>query len=208
MYKNCLNEQPPIKQKKNPTMSTSMTNGLLTNDPSLVNLNLSLLEAAFKDASPSNRSLLSSTPFASNQLIAAANAARSAQQQQSLSIRTTGDSDATIRGYHSAGANSKAILASDMSYPALLQDAARTKPALQLLQEAAKQQSCKTCDTDKSKKLSQSPFLTPKSFNKNGSHVRFPLFFRIEHSFPLFLTNRLEMMQIIMYMVMMVGSFC
>lgn len=191
MYKNCLNEQPPMKQNKNPTMSKSMTNGLLTNDSSLANLNLSLLEAAFKDASPSNRSLLSSTPFASNQLIAAANAARSAQQQQSsLSIRTTGDSDASIRGYHSAGANSKAILQSDMSYPALLQDAVRTKPALRLLQEAAKQQSCKTCDTDKSKNLTQSPFLTPKSFSKNGSHVRFPLFDRIEHFFPLFLTNR------------------
>lgn len=201
MYKNCLNEQLPTKPNKK---STSMTNDLLTNNPSLANLNLSLLEAAFKDASPSNRSLLSSTPFASNQLIAAANAARSAQQQQSLSIRTTGDSDATIRGYHSAGANSKVTLPSDMSYPTLLQDAARTKPALQLLQDAAKQQSCKTCETDKSKKLTNSPFLTPKSLNKNGSHVRSSCSIKLT---TLFLINRYEMMQIIMYMVMMVRSF-
>ena len=174
MYKNCLNEQSSMKLNHNSTTTTtSKSNGLLTNDPSMANINLSSLEAAFRDATPTNRSLLSSTPFASNQLIAAAHAARSAQQQQSLSIRTTADDDGNTRTYHSAGATSKGTRASDISYPSLLQDVTRSNPVLQLLQEAAKQQACKTCDTDKSKKPTESPFLTPKSLNKNTSHVRF-----------------------------------
>ncbi|CAF5014646.1 unnamed protein product, partial [Rotaria magnacalcarata] len=72
-------------------------------------------ETAFKQATPTSRSLTSSTAFASNQLIAAANAARSVQQQQqqqqqrhSLSIRTAADSDCNPRGSISAGANPKA----------------------------------------------------------------------------------------------------
>lgn len=172
MYKNCLNEHPSTNKNNNSKTTASISNGLLTHDPSIANINLSALEAAFKDATSSNRSLLSSTPFASNQLIAAANAARSTQQQQSLSIRTTTDDDGNTRGYHSAGANSKATIASDISYPNLLQDVARSNPVLQLLQEAAKQQACKTCETDKSKKQTDSPFLTPKLFNKSTSHVR------------------------------------
>jgi len=186
MYKNCLNENPPANQNNNNTNPTtaSRTNGVLANDPSMLNIDFSLLEAAFKETNPSNRSLASSTTFASNQLIAAANAARSAyqqQQQHSLSIRTTAEGDCNIRGYHSAGANSKgnvpfsthATSTSNPSYPSLLQDMARSNPIFQLLQEAAKQQSCRTCETDKSKNITDSQFLTPKSFDGTISHVSF-----------------------------------
>jgi hypothetical protein len=185
MYKNCLNENPPANNNNNninpPTTTASMTNGLLANDPSMLNIDLSLLEAAFKEASPSNRSMASSTTFASNQLIAAANAARSAyqQQQHSLSIRTTAEGDGNLRGYHSAGANSKANVpfsslttsTSNSLYPNLLQDVARSNPIFQLLKEAAKQQSCRTCETDKSKNITDSQFLTPKSFDVATSHI-------------------------------------
>jgi len=196
MYNNCLNENPSVNHNNtntnniNPTTtgaSALMNNGLLPNDPSMLNIDLSLLEAAFKEVGSSNRSLTSSTTFASNQLIAAANAARSVQQQQqqnSLSIRTTTDSDCNPRSCLSAGANSKinapfsALTAStsNASYPSLLQDAARSNPIIQLLKEVAKQQSCKTCATDKPSNNTDSQFLTPKSFDVTKSHVSFSFF--------------------------------
>ena len=193
MYNNCLHGNPADRlnnnnnNNMNSTARTSITNGLSASDPSVVNADLSLLEAAFKEATPSNRSLSSSTTFASNQLIAAANAARSAHQQQhSLSIRTTTNSDSHKRVYHSAGANSKANVpfstfpssTSTVSYPNLLQDVARSNPIFQLLQEAAKQQSCTTCQTDKSKTNTNSQFLTPKSFDITTSQVSFSLFIK------------------------------
>jgi hypothetical protein len=198
MYNNCLNENPSANRNNtntnniNPTTAAAtaalINNSLLSNDPSMLNIDLSLLEAAFKEAGPSNRSLTSSTTFASNQLIAAANAARSAQQQQqqqnSLSIRTTADSDCNPRGCISAGANSKinvplaALTAStsNASYPTLLQDVARSNPIIQLLKEVAKQQSCKTCTKDKPNNNTDSQFLTPKSFDVTKSHVSFSFF--------------------------------
>ena len=138
MYSTCLNENPSTNNNNNinpTTTAASMNNSLLPNDPSMLNIDLTLLEAAFKEVTPSNRSLTSSTTFASNQLIAAANAARSAQQQQqqqSLSVRTTADSDCNPRGSLSAGANSKvnvpfstlASSTSNASYPSLLQEVA------------------------------------------------------------------------------------
>ena len=82
MYSTCLNENPSINNNNNNSSIASKSNGPLPNNSSMVNIDLTLLEAALKDVTPSNRSLTSSTTFASNQLIAAANAARSAQQQQ------------------------------------------------------------------------------------------------------------------------------
>jgi hypothetical protein len=188
MYNNCLNGNPSAsnnnnKNNINPT-TASMNNGLLSNDASMLNIDLALLEAAFKEATPSNRSLTSSTTFASNQLIAAANAARLAQQQKnSLSIRTTAESDCNPRGCLSAGANTKANIpssaliasTSNVSYPSLLQEAARSNPIVQLLKEVAKQQSCKTCEKDKPSTNKDSQFLTPKSLDVNTSHVSFCL---------------------------------
>jgi hypothetical protein len=194
-----------------------MNNGLVSNDPSMHNVNLSLLEAAFKEATPSNRPLTSSTTFASNQLIAAANAARSAQQQQhSLSVRTTTDSDCNSRGCHSAGANPKANVpistlpasTSNTSYPSLLQDVARSSPIFQLLKEVAKHQSHKPCGTDKPKNITDSQFLTPKSLDITASHVSFSLMTKINIYFLFFLSNnRVAMIQIIMYIVTMVILF-
>jgi hypothetical protein len=187
MYNNCLNDNASANKNNNinpTTTAASMNNNLLSNDPSMLNLDLALLEAAFKEATPSNRSLTSSTTFASNQLIAAANAARSAQQQkQSLSVRTTAESDCNPRGSHSAGANSKtnmpfsalAASTSTASYPSLLQEVARSYPIVQLLKEVAKQQSCKTCDKDKPSNNKDAQFLTPKSFDVTTSHVSFSL---------------------------------
>jgi hypothetical protein len=192
MYKNCLNENPSVNQNNNninPTTTTAaaaalIKNGLLTNDPSMLSIDLSLFEAAFKETTPSNRSLTSSATFASNQLIAAANAARSAQQQHSLSIRTTADSDCNTRGSLSAGANSKtnmsfsslAASTSSAPYPNLIQDIARSNPIIQLLKEVARQQSCKTCEQDKPNNNTDSQFLTPKSFDVTTSHVSFSFF--------------------------------
>jgi hypothetical protein len=226
MYNTCLNENSSSNHNRNnninpTTAATLMNNGLLSNDPSIFNIDPSLLETTFKEATPSNRSLTSSTTFASNQLIAAANAARSAQQQQqqqqhSLSIRTTADSNSNSRGCLSAGANSKtnvpfstlAASASSTSYPSLLQDAARSNPIIQLLKEVAKQQSCKTCGKDKPNNNKDSQFLTPKSFDVTTSHVSFSLLIKKNIYFIFFFfKNRLETIQITMYIVMMVILF-
>ncbi|CAF0808247.1 unnamed protein product [Adineta steineri] len=189
MYSNCLNENSSSNNNNNnmnpTTTATTLNNSLLPNDPSMLNIDLALLEAAFKEATPSNRSLVSSTTFASNQLIAAANAARSAQQQQqqqqqySLSVRTTPDSDNNSRSCLSAGANSKVNVpfsslavasTSNISHASLLQEAARSNSIVQLLKEVAKQQSCKTCGKDKPKNNTDSQFLTPKSYDVTKSH--------------------------------------
>ena len=164
----------------------SLNNNPLLSDSSMLNIDLSLLEAALKDVTSTNRSLTSSTTFASNQLIAAANAARSAQlqqqqQQQSLSSRTTTDT-----GYSSAGAHSKvnvplSTLASSIpnsSYPSLLQEVAqRSSSIVKLLHEVAKQQSCKTCGKDKTNNdtisLTDTQFLTPKPIDITSSRVSF-----------------------------------
>jgi len=177
MYSTCLNENPSINSNPIP----------LQNDSSMLNIDLGLLEAALKDVASANRSLTSSTTFASNQLIAAANAARSAQlqqqqqQQQSLSARTTTDSVC-----HSAGAHSKvnvplSTLASSIpnsSYPSLLQEVAhRSSSIVKLLHEVAKQQSCQTCGKDKTNNdtisLTDTQFLTPKPIDINTSRVSF-----------------------------------
>ncbi|CAF1659107.1 unnamed protein product, partial [Adineta ricciae] len=174
MYNNCLNEN----SSSNTNLNSSST--AATTAASMLNIDLSLLEAAFKEAMPSNRSPASSTTFASNQLIAAANAARSAQQQQqqTLSIRTTTDSDSNSRSGFSAGANSKTNVpfsspattsASHPSPASLLQDAIRSNSIVQLLKDVAKQQSCKTSNKDKSN-TNDASFLTPKSFDVARSH--------------------------------------
>jgi hypothetical protein len=220
MYNNCLNENSPHKNKTNNmnpiTTAALMNNSLLSNDPSMRNIDLSILEAAFKEATSSNRSLTSSTTFASNQLIAAANATRSAQQQQhSLSIRTTIDSDCNSRSCLSAGANSKvnvplpslAAPTSHTSHESLLQEAARSNSIIQLLKEVAKQQSCKTSSKNKPNNTTDSQFLTPKSFDVTNSHVSFSLLKKEYINFIFLLFNiRLEKIQITMYIVMMVIS--
>ena len=190
MYKACLNENPPAKNGHSSGKATSMASTLLANDASISHLDAALLEAAFKEATSSNRSLASSTTFASHQLIAAANATRSAQQQQpqkehTLSVRTTADSDSATRGCLSAGANSKAnvpfsALASatfSSSYPSLLEEAVRSNSIAKLFNEVAKQQSCKTCGNGKTSNdtvsLTDKPFLTPKAMDVTTSRVCF-----------------------------------
>ncbi|CAF1126642.1 unnamed protein product [Rotaria sordida] len=200
MYRNCLNENSSANNNNdiNQTTTTTTTatlrnSNLLTKDSSILDINLALLETAFKQATSSNRSLTSSTTFASNQLIAAANAARSAQQQQqqqqqqhSLSIRTTIDSECNPRGSFSAGANSKANVpfstltpsTSSTTYSGLSQDSVRSNAIAQLLKEVAKQQTCKTYEKDKTNNNNNnnnntdSQFLTPKSFDVTTSQIR------------------------------------
>ncbi|CAF2493590.1 unnamed protein product [Rotaria sp. Silwood2] len=189
MYRNCLNENSSANNNNddiNPTTAATaaalMNNSLLTKDPSMLNIDLTLLESAFKQATPSNSSLASSTTFASNQLIAAANAARSVQQQQqqhSLSIRTTADSECNPRGSLSAGANSKANVpfsalpssTSTGTYSSLLPDSDRSNAIVQLLKEVAKQQTCKTYEKDKLNNTTDTQFLTPKSFDVTTSQI-------------------------------------
>jgi len=182
MYSTCLNENPSIND--NPI--SSMNNSPLPSDPSMLNIDLSLLEAALKDVTSSNRSLTSSTTFASNQLIAAANAARSAQQQQqqqqqSLSSRTSTDSGCLSTGVHSKVNVPLSTLASSIpnsSYPSLLQEVAhRSSSIVKLLNEVAKQQSCKTCGTAKTNNdilsLTDTHFLAPKAIHVPTSRVSF-----------------------------------
>jgi hypothetical protein len=179
MYSTCLNENPSFNNNNNNNNNSiaPMNNGSLPNESSMLNIDLALLEAALKDVTPSNRSLTSSTTFASNQLIAAANAARSAQQQQSLSSRTTADS---------AGANSKANVSlssltssiPSSAYPSLLQEVAhRSSSIVKLLTEVAKQQCCKTCGKDKitndTISLTDTQFLAPKAIDAITSQVCF-----------------------------------
>jgi hypothetical protein len=213
MYSTCLNENPSINSNPIP----SLNNNPSLSDSSMLNIDLSLLEAALKDVTSTNRSLTSSTTFASNQLIAAANAARSAQlqqqqqQQQSLSSRTTTDT-----GSHSAGAHSKvnvplSTLASSIpnsSYPSLLQEVAhRSSSIVKLLHEVAKQQSCKTCGKDKTNNdtisLTDTQFLTPKPIDITTSQVSF--FHLFKKKYFLLFNYRLKMIRTIMYIVMKVN---
>jgi hypothetical protein len=117
-------------------------------------------------------------------LIAAANAARSVQQkqqqqQQSLSSRTTTDSGSISAGVHSKVNAPLSTLASSVpnsSYPSLLQEVAhRSNSIIRLLNEVAKQQSCKTCGKDKTNNdtisLTDTTFLTPKAIDVTTSRV-------------------------------------
>ena len=175
MYSTCLNEKPSVND--NPVLS--MNNGPVPMDSSMLNIDLGLLEAALKDVTSANRSLTSSTTFASNQLIAAANAARSVQQQQSLSSRTTTESGCLPAGVHSKVNLPLSTLASSVPnspYPSLLQEVAhRSSSIVRLLSEVAKQQSCKTCANDKTNNdtisLTDTPFLTPKAIDVTTSRV-------------------------------------
>ncbi len=186
MYSTCLNGNPSVND--NPV--SSMNNGPLPTDSSMLNIDLGLLEAALKDVTSSNRSLTSSTTFASNQLIAAANAARSVQQQQqqqqSLSSRTTTDSGCLSAGVHSKVNAPLSTLASSIpnsSYPSLLQEVAhRSSSIVRLLNEVAKQQSCKTCGKDKTNNdtilLTDTQFLTPKAIDVTTSRVSLDFCFK------------------------------
>jgi hypothetical protein len=187
MYSTCLNENSSIIN--NPI--ASMNNGLLSSDSTIPNIDFTLLETALKDVTSSNRSLPSSTTFASNQLIAAANAARSAQHQQSLLLRTATDS-----GFLSAGGHSKvnvplSTLVSSIpssSYPSLLQEVAHQSSSIaKLLNEVAKQQSCKTCGTAKTNNdilsLTDTQFLAPKAIHVPTSRVSCFLLFNKQSIF-------------------------
>jgi hypothetical protein len=180
MYSTCLNES---STGNSPLASTNISSA--TTDSSMLNIDLALFAAACKEMASSNRSLTSSTAFASTQLIAAANAARAAaaaaqQQQQVLSARHTDDV-----GSVSSGTSTKAttmplsIVASSISnasYPSLLQEVAhRSSSFVKLLAEAAKQPSCQTCGKDKTSNetmpLSDGQFLTPKAVDVTASRV-------------------------------------
>ncbi|CAM4904424.1 unnamed protein product [Rotaria socialis] len=191
MYSTCLNENPSVNNNNNNNNNNpiaSMNTSSLSSDTSMLNIDLSLLEAALKNVTSSNRSLTSSTTFASNQLIAAANATRSAQkqqhhhqqqQQQSHSSRATTDS-----GYLSAGAHSKISVplstfnspSLNPTYPSLLQEVAhRSTSIVKLLTEAAKQQSSKTSEKDKTTNdaisITDTQFLTPKAIDVTTTRV-------------------------------------
>ncbi|UJR23612.1 hypothetical protein I4U23_026599 [Adineta vaga] len=171
MYSTCLNENPSIN-----THSTGLiANGSLSTGSSLSNIDLTLLETALKDVTSSNRSLTSSTTFASNQLIAAANAARSVQQQQQqqqlLSFRSAKDGNSHPSGIHSKVNGPLSTLVSSIppsSYPSLLQEVAHQSSSIaKLLTEVAKHHSCQTCGKDKTKNdtisLTDPQFVTPKT---------------------------------------------
>ncbi|CAF1171394.1 unnamed protein product [Adineta ricciae] len=173
MYSACLNENPSIN-----THTTGLiANGLLSTDSSLSNVDLNLLEGALKDVTPSNRSLTSSTTFASNQLIAAANATRSAQQQQSLLVRATTDGNSYAAGIHSKANVPLSTLVSSIppsSYPSLLQEVAHQSSSIaKLLTEVAKQHACQTCGKDKPSNetisLTDPQFLTPKPMRTDAN---------------------------------------
>ncbi len=213
MYSTCLNENPSMND--NPV--SSMNNSPLPNDSSMLNIDLGLLEAALKDVSSSNRSLTSSTTFASNQLIAAANAARSVQQQQqqqSLSSRTTTDSGCLSAGVHSKVNVPLSTLASSIpnsSYPSLLQEVAhRSSSIVRLLNEVAKQQSCKTCGKDQTNNdtisLADTQFLTPKAIDITTSRVSLYFYFEKKKIYLFFFHYRLKMIRIIMYIVTKVNN--
>lgn len=165
IYSTCLNENPVVNQL-NPI--PSIINPVSTSDTSMLNVDLALFEAALKDMTALNRPLTSSTTFASNQLIAVANAARSAQQQ-SLSSRSAGTDNLGSTAINSKGNMALSIMPPSIatsSYPSLLQAAQRSNSFVKLLAEAAKQQSGQTCGKDKSTNdtlsLADGQFLTPK----------------------------------------------
>lgn len=178
MYSTCLNEN--ASALPNDRSLSSMNNGLMSNDPSMLNIDLGLLEAALKDVTASNRSLTSSTTFASNQLIAAANAARSVQQkQQSVSSRTNTGSGNLSAGVHSKGNMPSSTLASptpNTFYPSLLQEKFQQSSSIvKLLHELTKQQASKTCGKDNinndTGSLTDTQFLTPKAMDIITSRV-------------------------------------
>lgn len=176
MYSTCLNENASTLSNDHHSLP-SMNNGLISNDPSMLNLDLGLLEAALKDVTSSNRSLTSSTTFASNQLIAAANAARSVQQQQSLASRT--NTSNISAGIHSKVNIPLSTLASSTPptfYPSLLQEKfQQSSSILKLLHELTKQQASKTCGKDNIHNdtglLTDTQFLTPKAMDITTSRV-------------------------------------
>ncbi|CAM4755851.1 unnamed protein product [Rotaria magnacalcarata] len=193
MYSTCLNENPSINNNNNNNNNpiVSMNNSSLSSDTSMLNIDLSLLEAALKNVTSSNRSLTSSTTFASNQLIAAANATRSAQkqqhhhhhqqqqQQQLQSSRATTDSGCLSSGAHSkinvplSTFNSPSL---NPTYPSLLQEVAhRSSSIVKLLTEAAKQQSSKTSEKDKTTNdaisITDTQFLAPKAIDVTTTRV-------------------------------------
>ena len=182
MYSACLNESSStLPMTKNTDLAGSTTNSVLSSNPSMLNIDLALFEAAMKEAVSSNRPLTSSTTSASKKLIAAANAARSAQQQSS-SGRTKTDIDSPALDGHSIGAalakssNPYPVPPSTGSaYPSLLQEVARSNTILRLFEEIAKQQCCQTCGKDKANNdcpsATDTPFLTPKSIDGSASQV-------------------------------------
>ena len=193
MYNACLNENASSSMNENSL--SSINNGSIGTDSSMLNIDLGLLEAALKDVTSSNRSLTSSTTFASNQLIAAANAARSVQQQQqqqkqqhSLSSRTTAGSACLSAGVHSKVNMPLSTLASttpNTFYPSLLQEKFHQSSSIvKLLQELAKQQACKTYGKDNTNNetvsLTDTPFLTPKAMDIITSRVSSFLHYAID----------------------------
>ncbi|CAF3668553.1 unnamed protein product [Rotaria sordida] len=181
MYSTCLNEKPSININKNKNKNSiaSINTNSLSNDPSMLNIDLSLLEAALKNVTSSNRSLPSSTTFASNQLLAAANTTLSIQkqqqqQQQSLSLRTTTDGSCLSAGVHSKV--NIPLSTFNSSYPSLLQEVAhRSNSFVKLLNEGVKQQSCKTSEKNKTNNdtisLTDTQFLTPKAIDITTSRI-------------------------------------
>ena len=184
MYSACLNETSstlPMTKQADPTGST--TNSVLSNNPSMLNIDLALFEAAMKEATASNRPLTSSTTSASKKLMAAANAARSVQQQQQnvSSGRTKTDTDSPAVDCHSTGAHAKSPASyrvppvASSAYPSLLQEVARSNTILRLFEEIAKQQCCQTCGKDNASddcpSTTDTPFLTPKSMDASASQV-------------------------------------
>ena len=180
MYSTCLNEN--ASALPNDHSLSSMNNGSMSNDPSMLNIDLGLLEAALKDVTASNRSLTSSTTFASNQLIAAANAARSVQQQQKQQQHQSRPN--TGSGNLSAGVHSKvnmplSTLASptpNTFYPSLLEEKFQQSSSIvKLLHELTKQQASKTCGKDNinndTGSLTDTQFLTPKAMDIITSRV-------------------------------------
>lgn len=188
MYSTCLNENPPVNSSV-----PLLTNNPISNDPSALNIDFALFEAALKDMASSNRSLTPSASFASNQLIAAANATRSAQQkQQQQSLRATSNSSNVSTGANLKTNNTSlsSLISSipSSSYPSLLQEVAhRSSSFVKLLTEAAKQQSYQTCGKDKINSdtisFTDTQFLTPKSVDVPTSRVRVSFHNRIKFLF-------------------------
>jgi hypothetical protein len=189
MYSACLNENPTLnsltKAYDRTTANTSIHNRMLPMDSSMANIDLALFEATLKEASLSTRSATLSTTSASKQLIAAAHAARSLQQQQSVSTRAKADIDFNVRACHTAGVNTKtnalhvpvASSAVTSPYSSSLQKVARSNPIMKLIQEVSKQQCCQTCGTDKTNdemiSSADAPFPASKSSDTATSQVEF-----------------------------------
>lgn len=190
MYKNCLNENPSANKPSNNVKNvsgSSIKNGLSGKESSALSIDVASAEATFKQGTPSSRSLASSTAaFASNQLIAAANIARSLQQQKqqlSLSNRTIADSECNPRGSVSAGANSKANLpfstlpksTSSATYASLMQEAARSSSIIQLFKDTAKKQNSRSSSKEKLNDSVDSQSLALKALDMIATQVKYLL---------------------------------